>query len=272
MIDLLSFASWLAKCGVIVYVVDQDCNLVYPSSLVAQSPSTSPLENACKHFARSLNGESFIERQQLSKRQVEVRYHPVEMGNGIVGAVATVVDMTENEKRIAELAMHDPLTELPNRRLLNRGLAEAQARVDRGNMKFALHLIDLDYFKEVNDSYGHLGGDEVLKQVGQRLAQTVRSSDLAARLGGDEFAIIQHNVKDTDDCGMLAEKIINALCQPFNITRTDNQICVDASIGIAIYPRDGETIEQLINNADLALYDSKGSGRKQFKFFQPLDK
>ncbi len=262
------FASWIAKCGVTAYVVDQYCTLVYPPGLVAQAPCTSPLENAYENFTRALAGESFIERQQISKRPVEVRYRPVEGDQGIVAAVATVIDVTEHEKRIAELAMHDPLTGLPNRRMLNQELAEAQSRADRGNMGFALHLLDLDYFKKVNDSYGHPAGDQVLRQVGERLAEAVRSSDLAARLGGDEFAIIQHNVKDGDDCRRLAEKVLTTLCQPLNISGVANRICVAASIGIAIYPGDGETVEQLVDNADLALYESKGSGRKQFQFFE----
>ncbi len=272
MIDVSSevapFASWLAKSGVIVYVVDEYCGIVYPHGLIAQSSCITPLENAYENFSRALAGESFTERQRLAKRFVEVRYSPVEKDEKIVGAVATVVDMTEHEKRVAELAMQDPLTGLPNRRLLNRELAEAQARADRGNQGFALHLIDLDYFKEVNDSYGHPVGDQLLRQVGERLAKAVRSSDLAARLGGDEFAIIQHNVKDPDTCGLLAEKILDSLGRPFDIPNKATQVRVTGSIGIAIYPGDGETVDELVDNADLALYESKRAGRKQFQFFE----
>lgn len=267
--EVAAFGRCLAKCGVIVYIVDEHCSFVYPSNLIAQGPWASPLEDAYENFRRALDGESFSLAQTIAKRHVDVRYEPITNFDGhVVGAVATLIDLTEHENRVAELAMRDPLTGLANRRLLSQELTDAKSRTDRGSQGFGMHLIDLDYFKEVNDSYGHLAGDEVLRQVGERLRRCTRNTDVPARLGGDEFAIIQHNVKDADDCGMMAEKVISALCQPYEIPNVANPIRIGASIGIAIYPGDAESPDELMDNADLALYESKASGKKQFQFFE----
>ncbi|HXF53712.1 MAG TPA: EAL domain-containing protein [Hyphomicrobiaceae bacterium] len=184
------------------------------------------------------------------------------------GWVTTHEDITERrraEARIAHMARHDVLTDLPNRACLAERLEQAVACAKRGEL-VAIHVFDLDRFKCVNDTLGHLAGDKLLKCVGERLRAVVRETDSVARIGGDEFAIVQVALKGPADASVMAERVIETIGTPFDID--GHQASVGASVGIAIGPIDGDTSEQLMRNADLALYRAKSDGRGTYRFFE----
>jgi len=185
------------------------------------------------------------------------------------GTVTTHQDITEqrrSEAKIAHLAHHDALTGLPNRVLLNQQLELALARAGRGE-QIAAHFLDLDYFKNVNDTLGHAVGDKLLKMVAERLRMLSRDADIIARMGGDEFAILQAGITQLADAGSLALRVIEAVSRPYDI---DGQLVnIGTSVGIALGPGDGLSPDILMRNADLALYQAKEDGRGAFRFFQP---
>ena len=198
-------------------------------------------------------------------RTIAVLNHPMADG----GWVATHDDITERrraEQQIAHMARHDALTGLPNRVLFRERLAEALAGVSRGG-KLAVLYLDLDRFKGVNDTLGHPIGDELLKAVAGRLRHCVRETDTVARLGGDEFAIIQTGIEQPLDAATLARRIGEAVRAPYELD--GHAVVVDASIGIAIAPSDGDEPDELLKNADMALYRAKADGRGTYRFFEP---
>jgi diguanylate cyclase (GGDEF)-like protein len=189
------------------------------------------------------------------------------MGGG--GWVSTHEDITERrraEAALAFMARHDALTELPNRTLFQERLIEAIAVARRGP-QCALLCLDLDHFKAINDTLGHPVGDNLLRAVADRLSAAVRNIDTVARLGGDEFAIIQTDLGSPDHAAMLANRIITALREPFDID--GHRVVTGTSIGIAIATRDGTSSDTLLMNADIALYLAKAEGRGTFRFFEP---
>ena len=163
------------------------------------------------------------------------------------------------------LANYDPLTELPNRRLLQEQLAHDLNRCLRNNEQLALLYIDIDSFKPVNDSLGHAAGDSLLREIARRLQQVIRASDLAARLGGDEFALVLNALGRPDDAALIAEKLLTRLTAPYTIEGTD--VYIGASIGIALCPVDTENSSELIRCADLAMYHAKQTGGNNYRFF-----
>ena len=184
------------------------------------------------------------------------------------GWATTLEDVTEvrrDQARIEHLAHYDALTNLPNRTLFQRH-AEELFRDTEGR-PFAILYIDIDEFKRINDTLGHLIGDEFLKGVAERLRQSVGRDDFIARLGGDEFAILQRGIASTEDVQSLVARIYQALRTPFDCH--GHQLSSDASIGIAIGPRDGADLFDLLKNADLAMYAAKAAGRRTHRFFDP---
>ncbi len=166
--------------------------------------------------------------------------------------------------RLLRVAYHDLLTGLPNRILFQDRLGQGIALAKRGNSYCALIFMDLNCFKPVNDTYGHPVGDQVLKLVADRLKQCVRESDMVARLGGDEFTIILPRVDEKNDAEMVAKKIVAALSQPFDVHGHCLQLGV--SVGIAIYPDDGDNANLLLKAADDAMYHAKAVGRSAYSF------
>jgi len=186
-----------------------------------------------------------------------------------VRVVGTHVDITarkQAEKEIQHLAFHDSLTGLPNRLLFSETLEQVLASFRRDGQSFAVHLLDLDHFKEVNDNLGHPVGDQLLQAVAERISALLRDSDLFARLGGDEFALIQKGVDDPGEASVLASKIVASANQVFRLA--DNVIHTSVSIGIMIPGSGGLDGTRLMSCADVAMYKAKEAGRGTFAFFE----
>ena len=209
----------------------------------------------------------------------EITHSTVETGDGRLilivnqplkkGWLTTHEDITERtraEEQIRHLAHYDALTDLPNRALFHERLRQelASATADR---QLAVLYIDIDEFKSVNDSLGHMIGDELLKSVARRLGACIESADFVARLGGDEFAIVKTGAKDPDEVANLAKRALDAIRAPYDCL--GHQMTSDASIGIAIAPQHGSDLDQILKNADLAMYAAKSAGRRTWRFFEP---
>ncbi|MDO9227864.1 MAG: EAL domain-containing protein [Pseudomonadota bacterium] len=182
-----------------------------------------------------------------------------------VGVFSDISAMKESESRLDHLAHHDPLTSLPNRLLLNARMEHALARAHRGNTLLAVLFLDLDHFKNINDTLGHPIGDLLLQEVAQRLVQCVREEDTVARLGGDEFTILLEELDDSRFASSVAQKIIAVLAERFMLQ--GHEVFVTCSVGISIYPGDGGDITSLFKNADSALYRAKEQGRNNYQYY-----
>jgi diguanylate cyclase (GGDEF)-like protein len=198
-------------------------------------------------------------------RVISLLRHPMPDG----GWLTTYEDISErrrNEAKVAFMAHHDLLTGLANRTLFMEKIEEAGARLRRHGEAFTVVMLDLDRFKNVNDSLGHPAGDALLKEMAQRLKSSLRETDVLARLGGDEFAILQSGgAAQRDDAITLSVRIIDLVAQPFDLD--GHKVSVGASIGIALAPQDGVEPDELLKKADLALYLTKSEGRNGFNFF-----
>ena len=184
--------------------------------------------------------------------------------------VRDISERKRTEQQLHYLAHYDALTGLPNRLLFNDGLRQAQVQANRTMDTMALMFIDLDRFKNINDTLGHGAGDQLLLQVGGRIALCVRETDTVARLGGDEFAVILSNVREQSDAAVAAQKIIDALRLPFEVSGHEVHIC--ASIGITLYRPGQDNRDILLEKADVAMYHAKACGRNNFQFYsQDMD-
>jgi diguanylate cyclase (GGDEF)-like protein len=185
----------------------------------------------------------------------------------IVSILSFVQDVSlriQAEERLQHMATRDALTGLPNRVLLNERLVQAIAHAKRSGRRVGVLFIDLDRFKNVNDTLGHRIGDELLKSVSAALGATLRDTDLLARLGGDEFMVVVEDFDEPATLGTIARKLLDAVAQPFKIEEHD--IYVTSSIGISVYPDDSDDPEELLKHADVAMYHSKELGRNTFQF------
>jgi diguanylate cyclase (GGDEF)-like protein/PAS domain S-box-containing protein len=184
----------------------------------------------------------------------------------VLNVVEDVTERRAADEKIAHLAHYDALTDLPNR-VLFRERIERELKKAADGRQFALFYIDIDEFKGINDSLGHHIGDELLKTVASRIRGCIKETDLIARLGGDEFAVVQTKISSVDEAADLVRQIHQAIRQPYQCL--GHQLATDASIGIAIAPQDGTDHDQLIKNADLAMYAAKSGGRRTHRFFEP---
>ena len=231
--------------------------------------------------SRALDGRVFETGQALPPYEEEVRdaggerrvlltiKAPLRDGDGAVTSVLTtsldITDRKRAEERLGHLARHDGLTGLLNRGAFRERLQRELAKVTRGDRGFALHYVDLDHFKRVNDGFGHHAGDLLLRAAADRLGRTVEGEGVVARLGGDEFGVLQFAPADRRCAAALAERIIEVLASPFTVEGAP--VCTGASIGVTRCPRDGRGADELLRNADSAMYRAKLAGRGGYRFF-----
>lgn len=205
-----------------------------------------------------------FERQRPDGITLEIRGVPVE-GGGFVTIYMDITERRRSEARIKHLATHDGLTDLPNRAMFTELLSASIETARRYKKKLALLFIDLDRFKVVNDTLGHADGDALLLEIANRLRQTLRASDVVARLGGDEFVVILPEFADEQEVAVVARKVLHAVMKPVML---HGQECrVTASIGVALYPANGNDGQTLTKNADIAMYLAKEEGKNDFRFF-----
>jgi diguanylate cyclase (GGDEF)-like protein/PAS domain S-box-containing protein len=186
---------------------------------------------------------------------------------GFRGVGSDVTEQRESSEKIAYLARYDTLTELPNRLMVNEALGEAMRYARQWRSRCGFLMIDLDRFKSVNDSLGHLVGDRLLAQVSARLKELMTENEMCGRLGGDEFAIVIRDASDRGHVEQVARKIIHRLSQPYEVDH--HTLYVGASVGSAVAPRDGKSVEELMRNADLALYRAKDLGGTEHCSYEP---
>ncbi len=206
------------------------------------------------------NGEIFPEWlsiQRVNDHTGEARY--------FIGFFSDITKRKKIEDKISFQAKHDPLTGLVNRSVIRERLEQALKQENRSHKSTAVLFVDLDKFKAVNDTLGHLFGDLLLKETAKRLLQCVRKTDTVSRSGGDEFLILLTNVSEKKEAAHVAEKILKRLAQPFHLE--DQTVFVSGSCGIAVSPDDGESVVTLFKHADLAMYQAKATGRNCFHFF-----
>ena len=211
---------------------------------------------------RRKNGEAYVE--WLSLKQVHDEH------GHLTHHVAVFSDITERkatEEHMRHLAHYDLLTDLPNRSLFTDRLRQALAQAKRDKAHLAMMFIDLDQFKLINDTHGHDVGDLLLRRTAESLLDCLRKTDTAARIGGDEFVVLLPNIEDGQDALVIAEKILHAISQPFEVAGKNLPISV--SIGVAVYPEHGNDEKRLLINADIAMYHAKKSGRNTVKLYQP---
>jgi len=238
---------------------------------VKQETGRDGVEEAAKqakwlaqHVERLAAGRSFSHVQTLRDgRKLMVTYQPLAEG-GWVDIQEDITEKRQAQERIEWLARHDALTGVANRFHFREAFEKALADLDSSPL--ALHWLDLDRFKEVNDTLGHPTGDALLKAVANRLRESVRKTDFLARLGGDEFAIIQVGARGPEQCQRLARRLLREVSKPYQIL--GNAISISASIGIVRAPEHGRTADELLKNADIALYSMKSAGRRKFALFQ----
>jgi diguanylate cyclase (GGDEF)-like protein len=241
-----------------------------PRQLIARCVEFGTLSNANEialALEARLSGDDSSDffAELRSGRTLEFTVQPMENG----GMVLLVEDITERklaEAKINHLARFDPLTGLPNRTILRNRMEDILARCDTRD-RCAVHFIDLDQFKQVNDTLGHPRGDMLLQAVANRLRATVRSTDMVARFGGDEFVVLQSTANGADETALLANQILKSLGASYEID--GKEVAISASIGIAFAPKDGIEADQLLKKADMALYRAKAESRDTWRFFRP---
>lgn len=215
-------------------------------------------------------GEVWSQRKDQKILPMMASINPVRDDTGkllyYISIYSDISQLKDSEARLEHMALHDPLTGLPNRAMLTKQLAAALVEAEEKNNRIALLMLDLDHFKNVNDSFGHHFGDELLHQVSDRLKQQLRSTDIVCRLGGDEFTVLMKNNPHPEDVSILAGKIIEALHQPFTLSN-DRAVMIGTSIGISLYPEHGKTADVLMQQADTAMYQAKQEGRDGYRYF-----
>jgi diguanylate cyclase (GGDEF)-like protein len=209
--------------------------------------------------------EVFIDDDMIQGTWLNVQV--VKLGDGIAITSRDVTERRRLTDRVHYLAHHDHLTGLANRALLHDRLDQAILRAERHDQKVAVFLLDVDYFKQINDALGHAHGDALLATVGQRLLSSVRESDTVARMGGDEFVIVMPDFRSLDDVLQCGRQIIENAAQPIPIG--DQELSITVSVGIALYPEGGLEAGALLRNADTAMYAVKDAGRNSLSLFTP---
>lgn len=228
------------------------------------SQTVADLLVECQEFLARRRSGNYL--QQLSDGRIVSIAHRSTSDGGWLISCEDVTEQQRAQSQIAFMARHDALTRLPNRALFGERLERAVAEAGRG-IGFAVFCIDLDNFKQINDTLGHPVGDALLCAVADRISACVREVDTVARLGGDEFAVVQSEVRTVEEAERLAQRIVESVGAPYELV--GHRIIVGCSVGIALAPGDGMSREKLLKNADMALYRSKMDGRGTWRFFEP---
>ena len=231
------------------------------------------IPKAAKLLAKNLMGqhtgpdEFTLHRKDGKQIVVDINTFPVKIAgqNLVLGIARDVTRRKRKAQQLTYIATHDPLTGLPNRVMFSDRLTMALAQAKRNEQKLAVMILDLDRFKNINDTLGHDAGDQLLTGVGDRLVGLLRKSDTVARLGGDEFMVLLPQIGRTDDATKTAQKILKGFQKPFSID--NNELSITTSIGIAIYPEGGEDVDTLIKNADTAMYRAKEQSRNNYQLW-----
>jgi len=240
---------------------------VLPASLVV------PLDEAIQRLVATGTTQEFDYSLEIDgetrwfRAKISARRDSLQKFAGVTIVAQDITKLRDTERHMEYLATHDTLTGLPNRTLINDRLAHAIEQAARNGMQVAVMFLDLDRFKLVNDTLGHAKGDLLLQEAAERLSECLRQSDTIGRLGGDEFIIVLENVRVAKDAVIVAQKILNAFSVPFVIE--ERQFYITISVGISMYPNDGEDEQTLIKNADLAMYRAKEQGRNYYQFYDP---
>jgi diguanylate cyclase (GGDEF)-like protein len=258
---------YIEMFGLSPEVVKQGCTM---QRLISHRKETGSFDGDVDEFCDAIIRNVSLGKgtRQLTEapggRAIEIVNQPLK-GGGWVATIEDITQRTRADEKIAHMAHYDALTDLPNRLLFRERLEQALKAIRPGE-RLAVMYIDIDEFKSINDALGHPIGDELLQGVADRLRGCLKETDVAARLGGDEFAVIQTAIKSQSETAHLVDCIHAAIRAPFECT--GHLITTDASIGIALAPGDGLDIDQLLKNADLALYGAKGDGRRTYRFFE----
>lgn len=222
------------------------------------------------HENTKIESEEVTEKQTteptaLSQRIADLGVRLVELAKANESLKRELTQRKQAEEKLARHAYYDNLTDLPNRRLFRNHLNQALALACRNQRRLAVLFVDLDHFKAINDTWGHAVGDRLLQSAAKWLKSCLRASDIVARLGGDEFIILLPEIGQPEDATTVAEKLLSALGKPFRIE--GREIFTSASIGISLYPDDGDEAEVLMKNADQAMYCVKQEGRNNHRLF-----
>jgi diguanylate cyclase (GGDEF)-like protein/PAS domain S-box-containing protein len=209
------------------------------------------------------------DRRRPDGRVIEVHSVPIE-GGGLLRTFSDITERKRAEERMQQVARHDDLTSLVNRAVFLEHLAGATIPTQHSPARFAVHYIDLDRFKPVNDTHGHAAGDKVLTEIAARIRLLARDADIVARLGGDEFAVLQRGAERLEQALGLAHRILETIAQPIEID--GSSVRVGASIGVALFPSDGADADTLVRCADVAMYAAKASGRDAVKGYSEIQR
>lgn len=274
-----------------IVVIDNNNNLVYANNIfkemweikdpatiqgkdIIKFISTNVVQNeaSCNIFnniTASKKAPIIGKLQLINGKIFEVYIAPYSLANKVLGNVWSFSDISEKvtlTEKLYHQATHDHLTKLPNRLLLNELIKQEIVISHRNKKLFALLFFDLDNFKDINDNYDHNTGDLVLKEVARRLRYAIRESDIVARLGGDEFVMLLGDINGVQDIINIINKVTDEITAPMLIA--ERELSIFASIGVSTYPKDGDSVDELLRNADLAMYHAKKEGRATFKFYE----
>ncbi len=253
-------------------LIGQPLNIIYPASPKVSLPGEMPDFIEQIQARSTSDAETFFRTREGNDVPVLLSISEIKDKQGdLLGLIYIGKDIRQRkhlERRIIHLVTHDPLTGLPNRVLFSHRFEQAQARADRHQQKVAMMFLDLDKFKHINDTLGHEWGDVVLKTVADRLDKFFRKQDVIARFGGDEFIILLEDISCPDHAITTANNLVDCLNKPIRVA--DQSYHPNASIGLALYPDDGENISDLLKNADTAMYEAKKKGGNNCQLFLSL--